>query len=94
MNKSKRRCKKPVSTRRTEPRQASSTRDAEDQRVRRNLALGLNIAALASLGSLLVFRHRSIEQTGHFRVPVSILFTIGLILLFAVWTLIDWYRHR
>lgn len=81
--------------RRASPRaKRSAIVEAKERRERRNLALGLSIASIVSLGGLLMIRQRSIAETSHFRISVSVLVVLVLLLSFNLYALYDWFRHR
>ncbi len=72
----------------------SAKAKAKEQRERRNLAAGMSIVTALAFGALFAARHRSMVQTDHFRVSVSVLMLLVLMLLLTLFTVFDWYRHR
>ena len=72
----------------------SAKTEAKEQRERRNLATGISIATALAFGALFIARHRSTSQTGHFPISVSVLMLLTLMLLFSLYAVFDWYRHR
>lgn len=67
---------------------------AKERRESRQLAIGLGTVSAVSLISFFIYRHHSLTQTGHFRVPIGILVLLGLILALTFFALYDWYRQH
>lgn len=72
----------------------SAKAKAKERRERRNLAAGMSIATTLAFGALFVARHRSMVQTDHFRISVSVLMLLALMLSLTLYTVYDWFRHR
>ena len=69
-------------------------RKAEEQKQRRTMAIGLNASAVILVGAMLAMRSRSLGQTGHFRVPASLLLFTALLLVAAAWSSVSWLHNR
>lgn len=67
---------------------------AREQKQRLVVAVGLNLLAIAVVGATLAARSRSLEQAGHFRVPVSLLAFEALLLVAGACSAVAWLRNR
>jgi len=76
------------------PSPSKHSNNTKERRERRNLAIGLGSASVLAVGGLFIARHYSIARTEHFKVSVSLLVVLALLLSLTTYALYDWYRQR
>lgn len=75
-------------------RKREQAQKAEELKQHRRIALTTSVTAICLIGTLLFVRNRSLEQTGHFRVPASLLAFVVVLVIAAIWSLAAWLRDR